>query len=455
MSAHLILRQKTARTPITSLYLKACNASLRENRGEAELPTDQQHVHVLTLRLRPSERTLLDEMKKRYLPAKEHSQISDSASSYHVRGAAAAGEDELGHAEASSSGSFDRIACFLFFHWSWTSAVLRQVLTEFEPGNLSADHAEGGQAEAWEMVKTLVRTRYDEMGFDRRNVRTDELLSDPENAAFVAAVMAPDDVQLVDHTRITVQPHPEDVSYWRLMALLFREYSDSMSTWPGFRAAWDMLQKGSAPESEDSAAQEQAGDADESDGLPPEPDLDKEGITLRAAQGPQTDNGQAMVEGTDWASEDSDTSMDVEENVLEGTSEPETKDHVTKERRREHMLEYSRQDVQDMLNASDVLDIWVMARQMRTCEINRGKSIAFQELYTFDAFAAEWKTVKISTSDNEEDGFFQGHFRTEEYKYESLVRSPSERVRCRSWQGFEGDTERRAHTPRLAQYSLQ
>lgn len=68
-----------------------------------------------------------------------------------------------------------------------------------------------------------------------------------------------------------------------------------------------------------------------------------------------------------------------------------------------------------ILEASDVFDIWVVARQLRALRMNEEQSAHFEALYLSKPFSEVWRTTK------RDDG--REHFAVEEYDGQPLVRS--------------------------------
>jgi len=382
MSAVLLTRQRTARAPITNLYLKAllsAQLAARNNESNDSANTQQTHTRVLTLRLLPFERALLDEVRERFLPP----------------------EDAV-HFEAPNRASpLDPLGLLLFFHWSWAAAVLRQALTELDPKTVEDEHSDGGQAEAWEMFNTLIRTRDDELGFDRRHERADQLLED--NPEFVAAIGS------IDHTRITVRPHSDDLVYWRLITRIFRDLGDEMSSWPGFHAMHLLLSPG------------QRDTEEEPENL--DPDLNDEEGMLEAVERilavtPDGDNSdddaQAVGEEVEMADGES-AHLAEEDHEAQSGSDSSDKEGPS---RTERIIEWTMEQVDNVLDASNVLDIWTMARQLRTMEYNSLHDEVFQQLYESAPFSTKWKTVRVQLPGED---FFQGHFPVKEFDGETLV----------------------------------
>ncbi|RSL88329.1 hypothetical protein CEP52_015260 [Fusarium oligoseptatum] len=187
-------------TPTVSRQVLKCLVSSLEAARDGEDIRDK-FQHVLVLRLVPFERRLLTSILELVTPD--------------VRAAA-----------MTPSVPLDVLATHMFFKWSWTSAVLRQIHVEFESDVLQNMHG-GKQTAAFDMVKEMLRSRHTRVASDRRYYRTEQLVQD--NQDFISQLGE------INADHINVAPHAEDLVLWRMVALLLVRNLDLMREWKGFR----------------------------------------------------------------------------------------------------------------------------------------------------------------------------------------------------------------------------
>lgn len=128
---------------------------------------------------------------------------------------------------AQRPGPHDQIWCRLFYRWSWSSCVLRQILAELNSNTMELAH-EGDQTRAWETCLKFLRTRNTRVDSDRRYYRTEQLIRD--NEAFILKIGT------LDQWQIAVEPHSEDLVLWRMLGLLYAKNFGIMKHWSGFQA---------------------------------------------------------------------------------------------------------------------------------------------------------------------------------------------------------------------------
>ncbi|KAK5987852.1 hypothetical protein PT974_11986 [Cladobotryum mycophilum] len=302
-----------------------------------------------------------------------------------------------------------------FFHWSWAAAVLRQILAEFDPSTYQCPGS-SGQFLAFEEFKMFIKTRSDETIFDRRNARADILLVD--NPIFISRVGG------IDRETITIQPHPDDRPYWRLLSLLFRNNFEYMQNWPGFHAVTDVLNQSCKSTDDDSDEGMDFGkpdlESDDSvvDGLMEALATVLEELEEATEKDFIDEEFQSGEDGIDsLGSEDLSAIASKRAHIVgrgeinhDDEEEAEGSNEVSMEDRND--MELATQIVDSMMSASNVFDIWIVYRQFSVFENNRCFSSEFEKFYKSKPFAAHWTTSKIYIDEDRKE-YYQGHFPVE------------------------------------------
>jgi len=298
----------------------------------------------------------------------------------------------------------DVIIVRLFYAWSWASAVQRQILADFEEHELQSEHG-GNKSHALEMFLTLLLTRYDELGLDRRSKRTEQLISD--NSHLFAA---PDNIDLA---LVTVEPHPDDLDTWRHLALLFREYYEDMSSWPCFKAIADSL-SGIFRQYSDIDDEEKEEESEIE--FPLVQDLDEENlVNAMKAESSLFD----ATPSSDIEAMDVDSSTPEDSDVIEPSHSLNAKDstngsrrprrlleyggHLNSKERERRITEYVNKQVDQILDACNVWDVWVLYRMMALMMRKRRSSYPFNEFFDSAAVTKHWKKVEVLISDDGSD----------------------------------------------------
>ena len=131
--------------------------------------------------------------------------------------------------------SFAPIMVFLFFQWSWTSDVFRQLLTDLDPDEVSRQR-NGNARRGWEMCLSMLRNAKNGEFADRRYHRTKAFAAD--NADFVEKELSRNDA-IIDVDKMSPLPAEQDESAWVLLTALVVKYYEEAANWPGFSVIED------------------------------------------------------------------------------------------------------------------------------------------------------------------------------------------------------------------------
>ncbi|CAM1507513.1 Fc.00g071540.m01.CDS01 [Cosmosporella sp. VM-42] len=131
-----------------------------------------------------------------------------------------------------SSDAHDYFATLLFFRWSWADSVLRCALAEFSPDSIEETHA-GDHTEAFASYSTQLRTRVRGDIYDRRHLRTEQLLAD--NSGLFR------DASRLSDLNITIGPHANDLQLWRALGNVVSSSLAYMQVWPGMKETAKIL----------------------------------------------------------------------------------------------------------------------------------------------------------------------------------------------------------------------
>jgi hypothetical protein len=311
---------------------------------------DVQVIHI-QVRLQPFERTLLQLTLDYFLDAKQHppSEASPEAS------------DRISDIDADAAGAV------LFFHWSWADNVLRQVLTELDPDWVNEAHL-GEFASAIEVFRKQLRTRVRGRNdlYDRQYYRAEQLLLDNPHLRERGGVE-------VDN--VTVVPHPEDASLWRMMGANVLKNVDRMETWPGVRKETSNLLRlyrcGSSSEQPflPAVRSHVAKMFEETPDFPP--------ANLFAGMGDDTEE-TASAESEDDRGGIESLSGDID-------SVPLTESY------RERIRDWAEITAGNIIVAEDLWDVWSWCRMVLVSVQNRQHARDVGKLLTSEAFARYWR----------------------------------------------------------------
>jgi hypothetical protein len=372
MDSVLIIRGRTLKC--TTLVLKCLIRTLESLKAPEGKTEDIEFI----IRLLPFERTLLLELVNEFI------------------------QPESAH-EAREPGSLDSLGRLLFFRWSWAHDVLRQLLTDLNPVNVQTDH-KGNQAEAFDMVTTLIRRASNAEPIDKRFKRTQQVVLD--NQPFIERLGH------IDVEKIKIVPHPEDEEIWRLIALMFRDYFDDVSNWIGFKAVADFIEDGRRQLS----GQDESPTSESGMDLSSEADLDLSG-----------GSDFEMTEESDVLNDQSrllPIGEDLEKAGSAETAQP-GPDPLEREGGQAELealrSEAIALDVDGLLDLANVWDIWKFGRMFRLLKRRPGNSTELQKFYASPKFKETWKEVQVAETDDEESDILRGFFPRTPYEGELLV----------------------------------
>lgn len=372
-------KHRLARSSVTALYLKALADSVTANNAG-------QYRHVLTLRLMPFEKVLIEHIHDHHGSSSETSRVSESAISL--------------------------LAKVIFFHWSWSAAVLRGILTELDPDYIQTQHL-GSQAQSFSLFDGILRSQIVNITFGRRDMRVDSFLQD--NVDFVSKATTNSEGD-IDWERITIQPHEDDAWYWKVLAYLFYEHFSNVQNWSGFRAVTALLTGSNVSD----------GSGDDDSHLEMVPNFNDEQKMIEnivAAWKDHVTQVHEAEQGDESEQLENHTTLSMESVGYMEISAT-TEECAKAENEALHIMEQTAEImVDDMEDAYDLFDIWIVHRKASLLRPNMALSALFDDFYHSRPFTKFWKTFKVFCNEDCRD-FFQGQLPVERFDKRTLVCIP-------------------------------
>ena len=281
------------------------------------------------------------------------------------------------------------IILFLFFQWSWTSDVFRQVLTDLDPDEVSRQR-DGNARQGWEMCLSMLRNAKNADFIDRRYHRTKVFAAD--NADFVAEDLSRNDA-IIDVDKISPLPAEQDESAWSLLAaLVVKNYKEAVH-WPGFSVIEEYKLLGKA--------QKEA--------------LSKKVVDDQAKDHVETKNNQPslrdyLATGEEDNTEEDDLFSDASSGVspVEGAlagAEGQRMDEVDVEgvSDREKILKLKLQlSVDGLLELEKIWDVWKACRMFWLLKHRPANAENMEAILESRTFQDAWKQVVVEGEDGDE-----------------------------------------------------
>ena len=296
--------------------------------------------------------------------------------------------EETQNAHANRS-SFMPITLFLFFRWSWTSDVFRQLLTDLDPDEV-ARRRNGNARQGWEMCLSMISNAKNADFFDRRYHRTKAFAAD--NADFVAKNLSRDDA-MVDIDKISPLPAEQDESAWLLLAALVVKYYKEAVHWPGFSVIEEYQLLGKAQKEnvskkvEDDQAKDHVETGDNQPSLRDHLATGEEGNAEEEDLFSDATSGVSPVEGDLAGAEGQRT----DEVNVEGSSD------------REKILKLKLQvSIDGLLELEKIWDVWKVCRMFWLLKHRPANTENTKAILESRTFQNAWKQVVVEGENEDE-----------------------------------------------------
>lgn len=285
--------------------------------------------------------------------------------------------------------SFAPIILFLFFQWSWTSDVFRQLLTDLDPDEVTRQ-PNGNARQGWEMCLSMLRNAKNADFADRRYHRTKAFAAD--NADFVEQKLSRNDA-IIDVDKISPLPAEQDESAWLLLAALVVKYCEEAVHWPGFSVIeeYQLLGKAQKESLSKTVVDDQARDHVETGD-------DRPSLRQHLAT-----SEEGSAEQDDLSSDASSGNLPVE-GALAG-AEGQSRDAVSVEGSsdREKILKLNlKASVDGLLKLEKIWDVWKVCRMFWLLQHRPANTENMKAILKSSTFQNAWKQVIVEDENGDE-----------------------------------------------------